>query len=188
MIRRLALVAALTGTALAAVGCASMGEEGAAAPQPTRTVDKDRLYIGVWHEIARNPMKITDGCVAGETRFTTNDSGVLVDRDSCKVGDPNTGKEKVFEGPVSFPDAAASAKFHTTYMVFGIFPVGRDYWVLDHDEGYTWFIVTTPSFKDLSIFTRDPQAGPAVRDNLVARAKGLGYDVSKLEYPAQPAR
>ncbi len=166
--------------------CASMSDNATSVLPVARPVDKDKLYLGVWHEIARNPMNITNGCVAGETRFTTDDSGVLIDRDSCRMGDANTGKEKVFQGPVSFPEPGNAAHFHTQYKVFGPFTAGRDYIVLDHAADYSWFIVATPSFKDLSIFTRDPQAPQSVKDELTARAKALGYDVTKLEYPSQP--
>ena len=52
--------------ALLLAGCASMGEgANAAAPQPAKPVDAASFYTGVWHEIARNPMTITNGCVAG---------------------------------------------------------------------------------------------------------------------------
>jgi apolipoprotein D and lipocalin family protein len=175
-------------TAAAALcGCASMGSGGAsaaAAPQPSKPVDAASFYTGVWHEIARNPMKLTDGCVAGVTKFYKDDSSRLIDRDSCNKDTP-TGKEKVFAGPVTILDPSTNAKFHTDYKVFGVFTVGRDYWILDHGED--WFIVASPSFKDLSVFTRSPQPGKARIDELVGKAKALGYDVSKLEYPAQPA-
>jgi apolipoprotein D and lipocalin family protein len=157
-----------------------------AAPEPAQPVDKDRLYLGIWHEVARTPNDDTKGCVAGETRFTTNDDGVLTDRESCRMGDPNTGKERILEGPVTFPNPANPAKFHTSHRVLGLFSAGSDYWVLDHDAAYTWFIAATPSFKSLSIFTRDPQIPVADRDQLVNRAGQLGYDVTKLEFPPQP--
>ena len=166
--------------------CASMSGSSSppAAPQPAKPVALDSFYSGSWKEIARNPMKLTDGCVAGETRFYKDDAGKLIDRDSCRKDTPD-GKEKVFAGPVTILDPGTNAKFHTDYKVFGVFTVGRDYWVLDHGED--WFIVATPSFKDLSIFFRDWHPSKAKLDELVARSKALGYDTSILEYPAQPA-
>jgi apolipoprotein D and lipocalin family protein len=159
-----------------------------AAPQPAESVDKDQLYIGVWHEVARTKNHDTDGCVAPEARFTTNDNGVLIDRESCRLGDPNTGKLKIVEGPVGFPDPHSAAKFRTSHAVLGLIPVSREAWVLDHDESYTWFIAANPAFTDLSIFTRDPQAPQSLREELVTRAKALGFDVSRLEFPPQPLR
>ncbi len=169
-------------------GAASFAHAAPAAPQPSQSVDKDRLYIGVWHEIARTQNRDTDGCIAPETRFTTNDDGVLMVRESCRQGDPNTGKLRVLgDNAVSFPDPNNPARFRTSHSVLFI-PVSREAWLLDHDESYTWFIAANPAFTDLSIFTRDPRPPETVRADLVARARALGFDVGKLEFPAQPLR
>jgi apolipoprotein D and lipocalin family protein len=157
------------------------------APQPYKPVEAARFYTGVWHELARNPMKLTDGCVAGITVFSRGADNGLIDRDSCRMGDPETGKEKVFEGPVEILDAT-NAKFVTHYKVVGPFGVSRTYWILDHDDAYSWFITATPDMKNLSIFSRDPQLGRAERGALTERARALGYDPAGLEYPAQPKK
>jgi apolipoprotein D and lipocalin family protein len=156
------------------------------APQPTKPVDASRFYSGMWHELARNPMKITDGCVAGITAFSRDADGKIIDRDSCRMGDPDTGKEKVFAGPVTIEDVNTNAKFTTHYKVAGPFGVSRTYWIIDHDKAYAWFIVATPDFKNLSIFARDPRLGRAERGALTERARTLGFDPAGLEYPAQP--
>lgn len=182
---------AITGmaAALALSGCASMGSDAPpVAPQPTHAVaDPARFYSGDWREIARNPMKLTDGCVAGLTRFSRTEDGDLYDRDSCRIGDPVTGREKVFAGPATILDPSASNKFRTDYRVFAVFHVSRTYWVLDNgeDEG-GWFIVATPDFKNLSIFTRTPQPSATLKARLIDRTRALGYDPAKLEFPAQP--
>lgn len=174
------------GAAALLSGCASMADGAqAAAPQPAKPVDAARFYSGVWHEIARNPMSITNGCVAGITEFQHDEKGQLIDRDSCRKGDPVTGEEKVFAGPAVI-DPTNSAKFTTHYKVVGPFGPSRTYWVLDHGEG--WFIVATPDFKNASIFTRNPQAPKPEVDRLVARLGQLGFDPAKLEFPAQPPR
>jgi apolipoprotein D and lipocalin family protein len=59
--------------------------------------------------------------------------------------------------------------------------------VLDHDEAYTWFISADPTFERLFIYTREVPTA-AQRERLTQRARALGYDVSRLEFPAQPAR
>ena len=180
---------AALGATLALGACASMDATAAVAPQPARPVDTARFYTGVWHEIGRNPMKITDGCVAGITAFSRDADGRLIDRDSCRMGDPVTGKEKVFAGPVDI-DPANSAKFTTHYKVFGVFSFSRTYWILDNgdDLGGGWFVTATPDFKNVSTFTRDPQLSAADRDRLNARVRALGYDPVGLEFPAQPPR
>jgi apolipoprotein D and lipocalin family protein len=77
-------------------------------------------------------------------------------------------------------DPGMNAKLRVRY-IGGL--VTWDYWVLDHAEDYSWFISADPTFNKLWIYTREvPDA--AGRQALVARAAALGYDVSRLEFPA----
>jgi apolipoprotein D and lipocalin family protein len=157
----------------------------AKAPEPARPVDASRLYSGVWAEIGRRPMSLTNGCVAGATRYTLRAPDRVEVRDTCRAGSPS-GKEKAIGGPARILDPGVNAKLHVSYRLFGLIPVERDYWVLDHDADYTWFISTDPAFDNLWIYARDPRIGADQRAALVERAKALGYDVAKLEFPAQP--
>lgn len=157
----------------------------ARAPEPARPVDASRLYSGVWAEIGRRPMSLTDGCVAGATRYTLRAPGQVDVRDTCHAGSPS-GKEKAIGGPGRIVDPGTNAKLHVSYRLFGFIPVERDYWVLDHDAAYSWFISADPAFENLWIYARNPRVDAAGRAKLVDRARALGYDVSKLEFPAQP--
>ncbi len=172
-------LAALSVTAVAAM----TGK--AAAPSPTARVDADKLFSGRWAEIGRTPMKLTDGCVAGATTYTKISATRVNVRDTCQDKTP-TGKEKAIGGPGKILDPGMNTKLHVSYKVFGFLPLGRDYWILDHGEDYSWFISADPAFKNLWIYTRDPRIGRAEVERLVSRAKALGYDTSKLEFPAQP--
>ncbi len=155
------------------------------APAPGKSVDLARFYSGVWIEIGRHPMKLTDGCVAGATEYTAVSATKIKVNDTCHAGTPS-GKLKSIGGPGTILDPGTNAKLHVNYRFLGFIPVARDYWVLDHDDDYTWFISSDPSFKNLWIYTRDPRVDPAILKGLVARAKSLGYDTTTLEFPAQP--
>ena len=155
------------------------------APQPNKPVDVARFYTGVWHEIGRRPMSLTDGCVAGATQYSFAGPNKVDVRDTCRKGSP-VGAEKAVGGPGKILDPGVNAKLHVSYRLFGLVPLGRDYWVLDHDDDYRWFISADPAFQNLWIYTRDARVTPAERQRLVDRAKALGYDVAKLEFPAQP--
>ena len=159
------------------------GTQQAKAPEPAKPIDVARFYTGRWYEIARTPMKLTDGCVAGTTDYLPKPS-VLIDRDACRAGSP-TGKEKVFAGPVTILDPGRNTKVRVDYQVFGLLDVARTYWMLDHDDDYRWFIVSDPAFENVNIFTRDPRPSPDQVSRLTARLHELGYDVGKLEFPAQ---
>ncbi|HZV83956.1 MAG TPA: lipocalin family protein [Brevundimonas sp.] len=149
------------------------------APQPVRAVDAERFYAGRWLEIARLPMRLTDGCVAGATNYVRVNASRVDVRDTCQVDTPQ-GREKAIGARGEILDPGTNAKLRVRY--FGGL-VTWDYWVLDHAEDYSWFISADPTFDKLWIYTREVP-GPAERQALVARAAALGYDVSRLEFPA----
>lgn len=156
-----------------------------AAPAPAKSVNLDKLYTGRWAEIGRTPMKLTDGCVAGATTYTKASATRIDVRDTCQ-DKTSAGKEKAIGGPGTILDPGTNAKLHVSYKVLGFIPLGRDYWILDHADDYSWFISSDPAFKNLWIYARDPRIAKPDLDRLIARAKAMGYDTSKLEFPAQP--
>jgi apolipoprotein D and lipocalin family protein len=155
------------------------------APAPSKSVDLSRFYSGVWIEIGRHPMKLTDGCVAGATEYKIQNPTRIAVMDTCHAKTP-AGKLEKIGGPGTILDPGTNAKLRVNYQFLGLFPVSRDYWVLDHADDYSWFISSDPNFKNLWIYTRDPHVDPAVLKTLVTEAKAMGYDVSQLEFPAQP--
>lgn len=176
------LVTAAVLAAIAMTGAA----EAPRAPQPAKPVDLAQLYSGRWHEIARLPEKLTDGCVAGWTDYRVRGPAQVEETDGCNMGTPE-GKEKTIAGPGRILAPGVNAKLKVSYRFLGFIPVVRDYWILDHAEDYSWYISADPSFDKLWIFTRNPQIPATERNALVQRARALGYDVGRLEFPAQPA-
>jgi len=166
---------------VALAGCATTA---ATSPlHPATTIDAARFYTGTWYEIGRRPMSLTDGCVAGGTRYTPQGRDRVRVLDFCRAGSA-TGKLKTIGGPARIVDPGSNAKLHVSYRLFGIIPVQRDYWVLERADDYSWFISADPSFHDLWIYTRAPHPTEAEIAPLVDRAKMLGYDISLLEFPA----
>jgi len=152
------------------------------APQPAKPIDPAQFYTGRWFEIARTPISLTTGCVAGTTDFYDTTYGQLIERDACHKGGPS-GPEKVFKGPVDMLNPGENTKFVVHYTLFYVLPLSVTYWILDHGQNYDWFIVSTPSFKQVAILDRDPHPSPATIAELTARTRELGYDTSKLEFP-----
>lgn len=153
------------------------------APQPARAVDAERLWSGRWIEVARLPDRLTDGCVAGASNYVLVSPTRVDVRDTCEQGQPG-GREKAIGGRGEILDPGTNAKLRVRYLA-GL--VTWDYWVLDHDDAYTWFISADPTFERLFIYTREIPT-PAQIDRLTERARALGYDVSRLEFPALPPR
>ena len=171
-------VLALTGAVFLSGCVTAPSSDAVRAPTPARAVDLERFYSGRWLEIARLPMGLTDGCVAGATNYVVVNPTRVDVRDTCQVGTPQ-GREKAIGGRGEVLDPGFNAKLRVRY-VGGL--ITWDYWVLDHAEDYSWFISADPTFEKLWIYTREvPNA--AERQALVARAAALGYDVSRLEFP-----
>lgn len=173
-------------TAVLALSLAACATAPAAvrAPPPVKPVDAGRLYSGVWREIGRLPMAITNGCVAGTTAYTARSDGQIAVVDDCRAGSPE-GKRKVISGTGQILDPGTNAKLRVHYRLFGFVPITWDFWILDHADDYAWFISADPTFDRLFIFTRNVPT-LSERSRLVERARALGYDVSRLEFPAQP--
>jgi apolipoprotein D and lipocalin family protein len=167
-------------------GCAGVAQTAREAPQAAKPIDASRLYAGVWHEIGRRPMSFTDRCVAGATEYGPKDDGEIDVTDSCRMDTPK-GRLKTIGGAGQILDKGSNSKLQVRYTVYGVFPVVRQYWVLDRADDYSWFISSDPTFYHLWIYTRRPNVSPSERKRLVKRAALLGYDTKKLEFPAQPS-
>jgi apolipoprotein D and lipocalin family protein len=153
-------VAALGGSALAA------------APEPTKPVDITR-YAGRWFEMARLHNRIEEACISATADYI--DTGDHIEAiETCRHAPPSP--DKVYRASVKIMDPGENAKLRLTFFPF----VYKDYWVLDHANDYSWAILGEPSGKYLWIFTRTPAPAQAERNAVLARAKALGYDTSKL--------
>ena len=133
--------------------------------------------------IARTPTAKTTGCVAATTDFYKGSDGQMVDKDACREGSPD-GRERSVQGPVTLLNSE-STKLRVDYKALGVFDSPRTRWILDHDETYGWFVVADPDFKTLSLFSRNARPSRSEEAMLTLRAQAVGYDASKLEYPAQ---
>jgi apolipoprotein D and lipocalin family protein len=172
--------AALTVILIATAGLARAADA-PKAPEPAKAIDAATFYAGRWYEIGRTPMSLTDGCVAGYTDYQTQDGG-LYERDACRDTTPD-GKEEVIGGPLKILNPGQNTKVHVTYhIVLGLIPVNRDYWMLDHAEG--WFLMATPDMEMVNLYTRDPRPDPALVKRMAQQIRDLGYS-GKLEFPAQ---
>lgn len=176
---RPALAAALLLSLGAAACVTAPSPDAVRAPQPAKAVDAERFYSGRWLEIARLPMTITDGCVAGASNYTLVGETRVDVRDTCQVGTPQ-GKERAIGGRGEIMDPGTNAKMRVRYLAGFI---TWDYWVLDHADDYSWFISADPTLDKLWIYAREVPS-QAEREALTARARALGYDVSRLEFPA----
>lgn len=161
-------------------GCVSVTQTATLAPEPRQTIDMARFYTGTWLEVARRPMIITTNCPAGSTSYKRTGPMSVYVYDACEVGGPG-GRQRSIDGDGTILDPGKNAKIKVQYTSL----IAREYWIIDRADDYSWFIEASPDFRDLYIFTRRVPT-KAQLSRLVSRAKALGYDVEKLEFPEQP--
>lgn len=165
-------------TLLIAAGLALSSASAHAEPKVVK-VGRDH-YRGTWLEIARTPMKITDGCVAGYTTYKpTASANIYSIEDGCRMGSPK-GELRTIDGIGKLEDAGTTNAKLTVRYLGGL--VTFKYWVLYKSPDRSWFISADPEMKNLWIYTRTPPSKKAL-SVMVAKAKALGYDTNKLEYP-----
>ena len=169
--------------ALAYHCCKERGRVGNhSVPEPSKSVDLAR-YMGRWHEFARYENRFEFGD-EGVTAFYAVRKDGLVTVVNRGLQDSLDGKAKVAKGRAKLVPGSQGAKFKVSF--FGPFFVG-DYWVLDHDDDYSWSIVGEPSGKYLWILTRDSVPSIELGESLIHRAAELGYDTTRLRRTLQKA-
>lgn len=146
----------------------------------SRDVDLDR-FDGRWFEIERSHNDVQKDCSRAQIDFTRQDRpdryGIVV---TCTRR--TDGRNEVLRANARIADTTTNAKFRFTLpglLSFGGL-AGQNYWVWDHDPEYNWAILALPNKSDWWIWHRDQNASAAERTRLMARARALGLDMSRV--------
>ena len=178
--------AAVLAAALGAMA-SSVPAQAAQPPAPRKPVDLKAFYTGTWHEIGRKPMKVTDGCGAGTTSYQVRTPTTIAVTDTCRQGSPTTGKLRAIMAHGTIRDPGTNAILHLSYKIAHAIPVWDiDFEILDHDDGYSWFLASDQKFDNFWIYTRAERPDPALIEQLKGEARQMGYDPARLEFPPQP--
>jgi apolipoprotein D and lipocalin family protein len=153
----------------------------APAPEPVKAVDP-KLFTGRWYEIARLPNMIQKDCQAPTSDWSKSQDGGYSLTQTCRVGSPS-GPAKIWHAAGRIIDTVRNAKVRVGF--FGGF-IHQDYWIVDHADDNSWCIMSTPTSKYVWIMSRRAVVPEAQKAALVARARSLGYDTSRLIYDQQP--
>ena len=176
--RRIAL--ALSAAMLAACASPPVNRRPEVALPTAPSVDIAR-YLGRWYEIARLPNGFERNCEGVTAEYSSKPGGGLRVVNTCRVGAPD-GNRRVAVGRARIVDSATNAKLKVSF--FG--PFEGDYWILWRAEDYSLALVGEPSGRYLWILSRTPSVEDEVRSAALERLSALGYDTSRLYFPAQP--
>jgi apolipoprotein D and lipocalin family protein len=150
----------------------------ASVPEPRKSVDLKR-YLGRWFEIARYEQRFEKGCEGVTADYSLRADGSISVVNRCRKAD---GRISGARGRARVVDTSTNAKLKVSF--FG--PFYGDYWVLDLGDDYGWAIVGEPSGRYLWILHRQPTPAEAQINELIGRARQLGYDTSMLLRTKQP--
>ena len=151
--------------------------------EPLKTVghvDLER-YQGTWYEIARLPQWFQRGCVRSKAHYEIVNSETLGVTNTCT---DDSGNTRSVTGRAYVVDTATNAKLEVIFdnWFSRLFPslVRGKYWVVYLDADYRTVLVGHPNREYLWILARTPSLPPATYENLLARARALGFDVEAL--------
>ena len=143
---------------------------------------KSEQYLGKWYEIARLDQRFERGLSQVTADYSTRpDGGIKV---LNRGYDAEKKEWKQSEGKAYFVE-----KPDTAYLKVSFFgPFYGSYIVFDLDPQYRVSMVSGPDTSYLWILSRTPTIDAAVKERLVAKAKGLGYATDKLIWVDQTPR
>jgi apolipoprotein D and lipocalin family protein len=136
-------------------------------------------YLGVWYEAARMPHGFEKNLSSVSANYSFNEDGTI------KVlnrgfNDKNQKWEQI-EGVAKFKGSAEEGWLKVSFFK----PFYASYKILHLNSTYTEAIVTGPSYGYLWILVRDPSLTESELNELVARARALGFDSEKLIFVDQ---
>ena len=159
--KRVAILLFLLGLA----GCTSVPE----GVTPVTGFESER-YLGTWYEIARFDHSFEDGLSRVTATYSKREDGGI--RVLNKGYDAATGEWDETEGKAYFVSDETTG--HLKVSFFGPFYASYVIAELDKDN-YQYSLVTGPDRSYLWILARQPTLSQDVLDELLSKAKSLGY-------------
>lgn len=147
----------------------------AKAPEPKKPIEIDHL-MGRWYEILRTPNVRQTNCYGAYQVWTRTEPGKFSIAQTCHR-DSLTGEAKTTPTSAKTLDPGTNTKFEASFFG-GI--IKAQYWILDHDDGYSWMIGSTSGGNFVSLLARKPALPDAEVASLKARIGAMGLNTEKL--------
>jgi apolipoprotein D and lipocalin family protein len=171
-IKRSLLVAVI---ALGISGCIGVPD----GTEPVTDFELER-YLGTWYEVARMDHKFERGLSNVTAEYSLRDDGSV--RVLNRGFDTAKGEWDEAEGKAKFVDDTSTGKLKVAF--FGPFYASYNVIALDK-QAYQWSLVTGPDKDYLWILSRKPELDKAIMDELLKKAKSVGFKTDELIYVSQ---
>jgi apolipoprotein D and lipocalin family protein len=146
-------------------------------PENVKPVDNFKLekYLGKWYEIARLDHSFERGLIRITADYSLRDDGGVRVLNRGYSSKENSWKDA--EGKAYFVERSDQGYLKVSF--FGPFYGSYIVFELDH-ENYEYSLVCGPDKSYLWILARGPKIKEGIKDILIKKAAGLGFDTSKL--------
>ena len=152
----------------------------AGAPQPAKPVAA-ALYSGRWYEIARTPNAREKNCQGDTSDFSPLGGGAFTVVETCHKGSP-AGPTRTLRTRARILPGSGGAKFAMSFLG-GL--IRQQYWIVDHADDDAWALMATPGGNYIWLLARQPAMESAAKAAALARLAALGYNSTRLIFPAQ---
>ena len=132
-------------------------------------------YLGQWYEIARLDHRFERGLTDVRAHYELREDGTI--RVLNRGFDAEKGEWREAEGRAGPAGEPEEGRLGVSF--FGPFRSAYNIIALDH-EGYNWAMVCGPNRNYLWILSREPTLPEEIYDELVEKARQLGFPVDEL--------
>ncbi len=136
-------------------------------------------FLGTWYEIARFDFKFERGLSRVSATYTEKNTNTI--RVDNKGYDYKNNKWKESIGKAKFVEDTNLGRLKVSF--FGPFYAG--YNVIAIDENYQYALIAGNNLNYLWILSRKKNIPEKVKNDYLAQAKAIGYDVNKLIWTKQ---
>lgn len=133
-------------------------------------------YLGLWNEVARLPNSVEKNLKNVTDEYSMNADGSI--KVVTRAYDFDKNKPVEATGKARFTGMGNRGKMKVAYML----PIYLDYNVLSIDDGYKYALISGNSLNYLWIISRENTIPDDIREQFLAKATSLGFDISKLQW------
>ncbi|TCC92107.1 hypothetical protein EZ428_10270 [Pedobacter frigiditerrae] len=140
---------------------------------PVAKVDMKK-YAGTWYSLYSIPTMFDKESRETTTKYTLNKDGYFNVLTSYKKSNDEatySRTSKMFP-----PEEGSNGELKAQF----IWPIKVDYWIIELADDYSYVVVGHPEHKFLFIMSRIKKMPKKTYDEIVARCKAKGYNVTKL--------
>ncbi|MGL4411657.1 MAG: lipocalin family protein [Bacteroidales bacterium] len=137
-------------------------------------------YLGKWYEIARYDHSFERGLVGVTATYLMNDDGTIRVENRGYKG-TLMGKQKLAVGKAKLAESKLPGMLKVSFFLWFY----SDYNILYLDPEYEYALIGSSTPKYFWILSRTPTIDPETKEDLLRKAKALGYSTDELIWVPQ---